>query len=261
MINFFRKTRKKLADNNQFLKYSRYAIGEIILVMVGILLALQINNWNEERKNKILEIQILNQLKTEYEDNLIQINQKIRLRELIISSCIRILSNKEKLGENSKNLDLELYNTIIRPTFDPSNGVINELINSGKLYLIRDIELKRLLSGWVGSVNELKEEEKVMFDFVTDYYYPFLIKYYQVGNISLSGSEKSELNDLTKLSNLEYKLDNLFTKGNSLELVANPDFEDCISHIIFQSKHTNDQSQEIKIYMEQIIDLINKELD
>ena len=48
MINFFRKTRKKLADDNKFFKYSRYAFGEILLVMVGILLALQVNNWNKE---------------------------------------------------------------------------------------------------------------------------------------------------------------------------------------------------------------------
>ena len=53
MINFFRKIRKKLADDNQFLKYSRYAIGEILLVVIGILIALQINNWNEERKDSI----------------------------------------------------------------------------------------------------------------------------------------------------------------------------------------------------------------
>lgn len=53
MLNFFRKIRKKLADDNQFLKYSRYAVGEIVLVMVGILLALQVNNWNENRKQNI----------------------------------------------------------------------------------------------------------------------------------------------------------------------------------------------------------------
>ena len=50
MINFFRKTRKKLADDNKFFKYWRYAIGEIVLVVVGILIALSINNWNEGRK-------------------------------------------------------------------------------------------------------------------------------------------------------------------------------------------------------------------
>lgn len=50
MIGFFRKIRKKLADDNQFFKYSRYAIGEIVLVVIGILIALQINNWSEEQQ-------------------------------------------------------------------------------------------------------------------------------------------------------------------------------------------------------------------
>ncbi len=50
MINFFRKTRKKLADDNKPLKYARYAIGEIVLVVVGILIALSINNWHQEQK-------------------------------------------------------------------------------------------------------------------------------------------------------------------------------------------------------------------
>lgn len=53
MIPFFRKIRYRLANNNQFLKYSRYAIGEIVLVVLGILIALQINTWNEERVKKI----------------------------------------------------------------------------------------------------------------------------------------------------------------------------------------------------------------
>ena len=52
MINFFRRIRQKLANENQFLKYSRYAIGEIVLVVVGILIALSINNWNEQRKER-----------------------------------------------------------------------------------------------------------------------------------------------------------------------------------------------------------------
>ena len=55
MIKFFRKIRKKMADDNKPIKYLRYAIGEIPLVVIGILIALQINNWNEGRKQEILE--------------------------------------------------------------------------------------------------------------------------------------------------------------------------------------------------------------
>lgn len=69
MINFFRKIRYKLAQENQFLKYGRYAVGEILLVVIGILIALQINNWNENRKTAKQEIKILKELKNDLETN------------------------------------------------------------------------------------------------------------------------------------------------------------------------------------------------
>ena len=59
MIKYFRKIRKKLLTENKFSKYLLYAIGEIILVVVGILIAVQLNNQNEFRKQKLIEIDIL----------------------------------------------------------------------------------------------------------------------------------------------------------------------------------------------------------
>ena len=55
--------------------YLRYAIGETILVMVGILLALQVNNWNEARKNSIIENEIVANLHAEFKQNLIVLNE------------------------------------------------------------------------------------------------------------------------------------------------------------------------------------------
>ena len=52
MISFFRKIRKQYANDNKPLKYMRYAIGEIVLVVIGILIAIQVNNWNEKRKTE-----------------------------------------------------------------------------------------------------------------------------------------------------------------------------------------------------------------
>lgn len=69
MINFFRRIRKILAFDNMPLKYMTYAIGEIVLVVIGILIALAINNWNENRKERIQEQKVLTELLTSLEHN------------------------------------------------------------------------------------------------------------------------------------------------------------------------------------------------
>ncbi len=62
MINLFRKIRQRLITENQVSRYLLYAIGEIVLVVIGILIALQINTWNEERKDRVLEKKLLENL-------------------------------------------------------------------------------------------------------------------------------------------------------------------------------------------------------
>ena len=69
MINFFRKIRKQQADDNKPLKYARYAIGEIVLVVIGILIALQINNWNQQRLDTIDRNKIIANLNAEFIQN------------------------------------------------------------------------------------------------------------------------------------------------------------------------------------------------
>ena len=63
MIKFFRHIRRNLMEQNKTSKYFKYAIGEVILVVFGILIALSINNWNEKRKTKITEHIFLENIK------------------------------------------------------------------------------------------------------------------------------------------------------------------------------------------------------
>ena len=106
MITFFRKIRRKLADDNQFIKYSRYAVGEILLVMVGILLALQVNNWNEERKKQIL--------KSVYKRALIEDLQKdIKQLSKDIDSTVWHLENCKAIGEKITINKLDVDSIII----------------------------------------------------------------------------------------------------------------------------------------------------
>lgn len=62
MINFFRNIRRQLANENKFQKYFRYAFGEILLVVIGIIIALQLNNWNDNRKQEIQFNEIINKI-------------------------------------------------------------------------------------------------------------------------------------------------------------------------------------------------------
>ena len=65
MLHFFRKIRHDLIANSQSIKYLKYAIGEIVLVVLGILIALQINNWNENRNISKIELTLLANLKND----------------------------------------------------------------------------------------------------------------------------------------------------------------------------------------------------
>ena len=66
MIKFFRNIRKNLLSEGKTSKYLKYAIGEIVLVVIGILIALQINNWNENRKTRVKENVIVKSLYDEF---------------------------------------------------------------------------------------------------------------------------------------------------------------------------------------------------
>jgi len=65
MLKFFRTIRKKLIEQDNVRKYLLYAVGEILLVVIGILIALQINNWNEFSKNRNYEIYLLSEVQNQ----------------------------------------------------------------------------------------------------------------------------------------------------------------------------------------------------
>ena len=80
-----------MQSGNKFSKYLLYAVGEIILVVIGILIALQINNWNEERKLKSVEIKILKDLKNDIQENIGNLNEGIKQMEISNADISKVL--------------------------------------------------------------------------------------------------------------------------------------------------------------------------
>lgn len=143
MINIFRKIRKKFFSN-KFSSYLLYAIGEIALVMIGILLALYVNNWNEERK---LKNNINNTLKTiayDLESDTISANSIIKYYEANLENSKKILENKITKDNYMECLACLNLVTIYQPFSVQNKGFgqltsLTDETNSEKDSLIADI--------------------------------------------------------------------------------------------------------------------------
>jgi hypothetical protein len=137
--------------------YIVYGIGEVVLLVMGILIALTINNWNENRKERKREQQILVQLKSDYQENLAQLCQKIEIRKKIIAAGYRLLEftdNPETVSADS--LYAKLYWMQTDPTFDP---IKDDILGSSNLRLISNDRLRQLLSNWTSEVSQVQEIE------------------------------------------------------------------------------------------------------
>jgi len=97
MINFFRKIRKQLANENKFAKYFRYAFGEVALIMIGIFMALQLNNWNENRKQEAQFKVTLEQLYSSMTYDVQKIEEHITLTSRQIESMDFILNHPDSI--------------------------------------------------------------------------------------------------------------------------------------------------------------------
>lgn len=144
MTPFFRRIRLKLANENKFLKYSRYAFGEIVLVVIGILIALQINNWNTERIERKRENNYLVNLKRDLNKQLGAINRNLEGEEFIYQSLTKA---KENYNKYKKFRALKEDFVLLAPmndryTFTITSPTYTELLSTGNLDLISNEAIK-----------------------------------------------------------------------------------------------------------------------
>ncbi len=142
MIKFFRKIRQKLLAENKFSKYLIYAIGEIFLVVIGILIALQINNWNENQKLKSAEIKLLQNFEISMLSDVESFEYYIEEYRTIHHSMRIIKSHMEANLPYSDSLDFHFLNSTAYWSPRIDQGVYSTL-NSTDLNLISNDSLRK----------------------------------------------------------------------------------------------------------------------
>ena len=221
MIKFFRHIRERLLNENKFSKYMLYAIGEIVLVVIGILIALSINNWNEGQSKRKAELNFYRNTKqqllddadniaSELEDNII-LNKQFSYAIKLIQANDK--SKKDSLGKIAVNL-------IDYSDFDGQGNIYETMVNSGDLKLLRNPEIIEKLRRLEETYFYMNRMETIHFDAIMSIV-PEIIP-----NIRLSTS---------KVENEEYLyglvFENLFVLTHRITFEKDEVYNDIINEI------------------------------
>ncbi len=170
-----------MIKENKVSKYMLYAIGEIVLVVIGILIALSINNWNSNRIQKQKENLLLRELNKEFKGNKVQLDTVLFYHKKSMKSVNYLISRlpiKNIKIENLDSLSYHLWYLGFAYTFNPSSGATNSIMNSSTIDIISNNELRQLLVGWNDVLLDYQEEEVLASDNYQNHLKPFEKRYF-----------------------------------------------------------------------------------
>lgn len=164
MIRLFRKIRMYTFFEGKVSKYIAYALGETFLIVLGILIALGINNWNEQRQIRTKEKFYLNGLKSEFEQSKAKLQTLIDVNRLNYEESKQIAGfiNNDNFPEE-KELSALLFNAFsYEIAYNPNNSLLNEVISTGMLKNISNADLRLELTSWESVIQGIHRQEETL---------------------------------------------------------------------------------------------------
>jgi len=173
------KLKQQLLAGNKIGNTLLYVTGEIILVMIGILLAMQVSNWNEERTIRAEEQSFLKALKIEMTDNLAQLTKTISYNERSKNAAFKLLEiySSDYHTFSSTTLDSLFAEVQWIWTFDPELSNLTSNIANGKIGIIQNPVIRSFVSSFEETTKDSQEESQVVRSLITDKYVMMVSKY------------------------------------------------------------------------------------
>jgi len=245
MIKLFRKIRQKMLSENKFRKYITYAVGEVILVVIGILIAVSINNWNQERQLKNEEKVILKNIHTEFLENKNALKLGLETNNQSCKATITLLNlvGQKRERIQKQNLDSLIYVMLESDSFTPSENTISDLLQSGKLQLLQNDNLKNLLYKWTRNLKKTNvsfNRAEIQMD---NELVPYLTDHYSMKDIDMYGILKWQNKTLLKI--------------DKLYIFEDIKFENIVDDYFYRVKAAGNNLEELVV----IIDAIIKETE
>jgi len=251
MIKFFRNIRKNLLNEGKTTRYLKYAIGEIILVVIGILIALSINNWNQDQQNKKLEQATLKALLSEFQDN-----------RSYIQDYLENIKNIRRFGDTlRKHIGPELTEMSkydVNRLIGESGGttkclvsvdVLGDVQSSGRLNLLSNVEVRQAIGRWSSQLKELQAEE---FDWAQEFsnqFVPYANKWIQWDDTDYVFNYRDSLRYFKSRFDIDPRL-----------ILQQPEFANIMSTQYWRITRIENRSSKLFEYTETLIDLIKKEI-
>jgi hypothetical protein len=238
-------------SENKFGKYILYAIGEIVLVVIGILIALQIDTWNENRKNTDVAHNYLNSLKEEFTYNREHL-QKVMIRNTKdINYCLEIF---KYTGPDQPKVSEHLFDSLLVNAIGydievrPRSEILDEIISSGKLSLFNDQELRTSLSSWAGVLLRIRSQESEL-------------SKYRFQLLDLSAKTINMRDAAFEATGNQFKLSASKFPKQTLKLLQVQEFESIMAYYIGASQFQDQFYVDLDKKMEDILTHINKQLE
>ena len=228
-------------EKNKTGKYLKYAIGEIVLVVIGILIALSINSWNQNRLDQLDKTEILSKLHIEF-----QVNKKILqdyklTNEMSMNANMALMSliGETREGLSKQNLDSLFYEAYQGYELAFTENTTKNIVEGGRLNLFKDEEMTTLLNQW-NSLSEIRENRlNKLNSWNNGYSIPYLIPYISFkemdANANFRWTGKSKV------------------KPDYYPLFQKVEFENLIENSLWYQQNLNDRLEETEVLIDKII--------
>ena len=255
-MKFFRQNREEqIAGNtherqNRTSRYLLYAIGEIALVMIGILLALQVNDWNARRLDAKKEQMLLKNLQQDFQTNLTELKKiynRVSRGHQSGVSLLEIIKSEDVIDPAEAEM---LIDRVVNSaqSLDLFSGTIDEIINTGSLNIIRDPALRKQLSNWSFYINDTRDDIVIMNNYLFEFLVPSLTERAILRNTSVPSHFEKDL-DLPTISKSGFSIDYAKT-------IRTLEFENQLYNNTLNYMYTLNSYKIVEMYLEKTLQQI-----